>query len=125
MDVVRHEAVPGRPYAAAVVAEGRFVFVSGQIPVRDGRLIAGTMREQTRAVMDNIVAILDSAGATLGDVVRCGVFLGDLTAISEFNEEYASRFGSRLPARTTIGADLPGYLVEIDCIALLPAGARR
>ena len=60
MDVVRHDAVPGRPYAAAVVAEGRFVFVSGQIPVRDGRLVAGTMREQTRAVMDNIVAILDS-----------------------------------------------------------------
>jgi len=125
MDVVRYDGVPGRPYAAAVVAEGRFVFVSGQIPVRDGRLVGGTMREQTRAVMDNIEAILDSAGTTVGDVVRCGVFLADLTAISEFNEEYVSRWGSRLPARTTVGVDLPGYLVEVDCVAVLPAGVDR
>ena len=105
---------------AAVVAEGRFVFVSGQSPTRDGTLVGGTIIEQTQAVLENLAAILRSAGARLDDVVKCGVFLADLDALPEFDEVYAGAFGAHLPARTTVGVALPGYAVQIDCIAMVP-----
>ncbi|WP_188509274.1 RidA family protein [Conyzicola nivalis] len=111
-----------RPYVPAVIADGTFVFVSGQIPTRDGEIVKGPIGEQTRAVLDNIASILDSAGASLDDVVRCGVFLGDLRDLSDFNTVYVGAFGSRVPARTAVGAVLPGYGVEIDCIAVIPRG---
>jgi len=111
---------PGRPYVPAVIAEGRFVFVSGQIPMRDGALVTGGIADQTRAALDNVVSVLNLAGATLADVIRCGVFLADLDRLSEFNAAYTAAFGPRLPVRTLVGATLPGYGVEIDCIAVLP-----
>lgn len=109
-----------RPYVPAIVAEGRFVFVSGQIPIRDGQIVHGDIAEQTRTVMANIASILESAGATLADVVRCGVFLTDLDRLPEFNDAYTAAFQTRLPTRTAVGAVLHGYDVEIDCIAVLP-----
>jgi reactive intermediate/imine deaminase len=121
MSVSRVAGEGRHPYVSAVVADGRFVFVSGQTPTRDGALVEGSIEEQTMVVLQNIAAILQSAGAGLDDVVRCGVFLADLEALPEFNETYARAFGSRLPARTTVGVSLPGYSVEIDCIALVPS----
>ena len=109
-----------RPYVSAVIAEGRFVFVSGQTPTRNGLPVEGSITEQTTAVMENIAAVLASAGATLHEVIRCGVFLSDLTDLKDFNAAYTAAFGQHVPARTTVGAALPGYKVEIDCIALLP-----
>jgi 2-iminobutanoate/2-iminopropanoate deaminase len=117
MEYIRRGASPAAPYVSAVVAEGRLVFVSGQIPARHGEIVAGTIAQQTELVMANIAAILDAAGATLDDVVRCGVFLADLADLPEFNEAYVHAFGTRIPARTAVGASLPGYGVEIDCIA--------
>jgi 2-iminobutanoate/2-iminopropanoate deaminase len=99
------------------VTEGRLVFVSGQTPSRHGQIVAGTIAEQTELVMANISAILDAAGAGLDDVVRCGVFLADLADLPEFNVAYMKAFGGRMPARTAVGANLPGYGIEIDCIA--------
>lgn len=119
MNITRLESTGGRPYASATVAEGRFVFVSGQIPLRDGELFRGTMGEQTDVVLENIQAILKSAGLTLADVVRCGVFLSDLSELPEFNAAYTAAFGAALPARSTVGVTLPGYKVEIDCIAVV------
>ncbi|MBK4348790.1 RidA family protein [Lacisediminihabitans changchengi] len=122
MEFSRMGVAPERPYVSAVIADGRFVFVSGQTPTRDGKMLDGSIGDQTSAVLQNIAAILDSAGAGLQDVVRCGVFLADLSQLAEFNAAYTAAFGARLPARTTVGASLPGYGVEIDCIALLPRG---
>lgn len=120
MEYIRRGASPTSPYVPAVVAEGRFVFVSGQIPTRHGTVVAGTIAEQTELVMANISGILDAAGANLSDVIRCGVFLANLADLPEFNEAYIRAFGTRVPARTAVGADLPGYGVEIDCIAAMP-----
>lgn len=119
MQYIRRGASPATPFVSGVVAEGRLVFVSGQTPSRDGQIVAGTIEQQTELVMANIAAVLDAAGATLSDVVRCGVFLADLTDLPEFNKAYLRAFGTRVPARTAVGANLPGYRVEIDCIAAI------
>jgi 2-iminobutanoate/2-iminopropanoate deaminase len=114
---------PAGAYSPGIVAEGRFVYVSGQGPVRDGVVTGGTIQEQTRVVLGNIAAVLASAGASLADVVRCGVFLADMADFGGMNDVYGEIFPSPLPARTTVGATLPGILVEIDCVAVLPATA--
>lgn len=75
---------------------------------------------QAQAVFEKLEWILGDVGATLHDVVRCGVFLDDLDDLGRFNVVYQRSFGERLPARTTVGATLPGYRVEVDCIAVVP-----
>ena len=112
---------PAGAYSPGIVAEGRFVYVSGQGPVRDGVVTGGTIEEQTRVVLGNIAAVLEAAGASLADVVRCGVFLADMADFAGMNETYGQIFPHPLPVRTTVGATLPGILVEIDCVAVLPA----
>ena len=110
---------PGGAYSPGVIAEGRFVYVSGQGPLRDGELVTGTISEQTRAVMENLGAVLAEAGVSYDDVVRCGVFLADLDDFAAMNDVYSSFFEEPLPARTTVGAHLPQIKVEIDCVAVL------
>jgi 2-iminobutanoate/2-iminopropanoate deaminase len=114
---------PGGAYSPGVIAEGRFVYVSGQGPVRDGVVVGESAGEQTRAALDSVAAVLAEAGASLADVVRCGVFLADLADFAEMNRVFADAFPPPRPARTTVGAALPGILVEIDCVAVLPASA--
>jgi len=115
-------SLPSGAYSAGIVAEGRFVYVSGQGPIRDGVVIGETAGEQTRVTLDNLAAVLAEAGASLADVVRCGVFLADMADFDAMNQVYADVFPRPLPARTTVGAALAGILVEIDCVAVLPAG---
>jgi 2-iminobutanoate/2-iminopropanoate deaminase len=103
-----------------VIAEGRFIYVSGQGPVRDGELVTGTIEEETTLVLENIASVLAEAGASLADVIRCGVFLADLDDFEAMNAVYGRVFEEPLPARTTVGAILPGIKVEIDCVAVLP-----
>ena len=83
-------------------------------------MVGETIETQTQAVFETIDWILDDAGAKLLDVVRCGVFLADLGDLTGFDIVYRRAFGDRLPARTKVGALLPGYRVEIDCIAAIP-----
>ena len=105
---------PGGAYSPGIVAEGRFVYVSGQAPVRDGIIIGESTGEQTKVVIENLAAVLAEAGASLADVVRCGVFLSDMADFAEMNEVYGQMFPPPLPARTTVGAVLHGFNVEID-----------
>jgi len=114
---------PVGAYSPGIVAEGRFAYVSGQGPLRDGVVSGDTIQEQTRVALGNIAAVLASAGASLADVVRCGVFLADMADFRGMNDVYAEFFPDPLPARTTVGATLPGILVEIDCVAVLPDDA--
>ena len=104
-----------------MIAEGRFVYVSGQGPVRDGKLEPGTIESETKLVMENLGTVLAEAGASYDDVVRCGVFLADLDDFEAMNSVYGSFFSDPLPARTTVGAHLPAIKVEIDCVAVLGA----
>jgi 2-iminobutanoate/2-iminopropanoate deaminase len=113
---------PAGAYSPGVVAEGRFVYVSGQGPLRDGEPVSGTVEEETEIALANVAAVLSEAGASLADVVRVGVFLANLDDFAAMNEVYSRIFPEPLPARTTVGASLPGIKVEIDCVAVLPEG---
>lgn len=110
------------PYSQAVLA-APFVFVSGQLALdpATGKLAGPDILLQINRVLDNVEAILQAAGCTFKDVVRCDVFLKDLNDFPVVNQEYGKRFAQPVPpARQTIQvARLPlDALVEISCIAL-------
>lgn len=111
------------PYSQAVKA-GDFLFCSGQIPIdpRTGQVVEGGIREQTEQVLKNIEGVLKAAGADLGSVVRCEVFLEDMNHFSEMNEVYEEMFTTDpRPARLAVEVSrLPkDVLVEMSCIAYL------
>jgi 2-iminobutanoate/2-iminopropanoate deaminase len=108
------------PYSQAIKANG-LVFVSGQTPMGpDGVVVQGSVAVQTERALKNIAAILAAAGSSMEKVVRCGVFLKNMSDFAEMNAEYGTHFTPPYPARTTIeAARLPkDVLVEIDVIAL-------
>jgi 2-iminobutanoate/2-iminopropanoate deaminase len=109
------------PYSQAIKANG-FIFVSGQGPgdPATGRVVDGGIAEQTARCLENLKAILESAGSSLDRAVRVGVFLKDINDFEAMNEVYARYFPANPPARTTIeAARLPrDFRVEIDMIAL-------
>ena len=119
-------AAPRGPYSPAVRAGG-FIYVSGQVPIDpvSNQAVVGDVKAETRQVLSNIQRILEGCGASMSDVVRCGVFLTDVKDFAAMNEVYAEFFGTAKPARTTIGvAALPlaGAKVEIDAVAYKDAG---
>ena len=81
-------------------------------------------RAETRLTLSNIKLILEAAGSSLKDVVKCSVFLADVGDFQAMNEVYTEFFGDAKPARTTVGCAfaLAGLHVEIDCIAFSPLG---
>lgn len=111
------------PYSPAVIAEGRFVFVSGQIPFDPaaGKIVRGSIAEQTRIVLENLKRVVETAGAKLDNVVSCRVYLQDLTpkTFQEMNAVYAEFFADSKPARATIGAQMMHFDVEIEAVAVL------
>ncbi|MGB9186103.1 MAG: RidA family protein [Solirubrobacteraceae bacterium] len=112
-------------YTPALVA-GDYVFVSGQGPLDPQTLaVRGeTVAEQTRFTLENLVALVRAAGGAPEDIVRCNCYLAAIERFDEFTEAYEQFFTHRpLPTRTTIGCELSGILVEIDCIAYVPRGA--
>jgi 2-iminobutanoate/2-iminopropanoate deaminase len=111
------------PYSLGVMAEGKFLFVSGMTPFDPltGKIDRGSVSRQTALVLENIKNVLAAGGASLADVVSCRVYLSNLTPenFREMNEVYARYFGESKPARATIGAQLLGFDVEIECVAVL------
>ena len=116
---------PVGPYSPGIVV-GNLVFVSGQAG-RDpltGHL-ADDVETQTEQALRNVSAILDRAGSSLNLVVRCGVFLVDMTEFQKMNGVYARMFGEHRPARTTVevsGLPGAGLRVEIDAVGVLRQG---
>ena len=122
MEAVKTDRAPAAigPYAQAVKAGG-FVFVSGQIPLApDGSLVEGDIRVQTERVMENLKAVLESAGPGLPRVAQTTCFLADMEDSPGFNEVYARYFTPPYPARATVAVKaLPrGVRVEVACVAL-------
>ena len=108
------------PLSPAVRA-GDFVFVSGQVPVRDGSVVSGGVVAETRAVLDNLEAALELAGCDMSDVVKTTVWLRDRGDFAEFNAAYAAYFPSNPPARSTAESRLMiDIAVEIEAIAYKP-----
>ncbi len=109
-------------YTPALVA-GDYVFVSGQGPLDPATLeVSGTtVAEQTRLTLENVVGLVRAAGGEPEDIVRCTCYLASIDAFDEFTAAYEAFFDHEpRPTRTTIGCELSGILVEIDCIAYVP-----
>jgi 2-iminobutanoate/2-iminopropanoate deaminase len=123
---VRHAIVtekapkPLGPYSQAIV-EGDLIFVAGQgcTNPQTGKLELGDVRSETKRTFANLRGILEAAGSSLEDVVKCNVYLRDINDFAAMNEVYKTVFSTPYPARTTIQAGaLPGGIaVEIECIA--------
>lgn len=111
------------PYAQGIVAGG-FLFTAGQVPLdpATGKLLSGTVAEETDRVFDNLEAILAGAGCGFPDVAKATVFLTDLGDFAEMNGVFAARFGSHRPARSTVQVGrLPaGARIEIELVAKIP-----
>jgi 2-iminobutanoate/2-iminopropanoate deaminase len=110
------------PYSQAIRAGG-VLYCSGQVALdpETGEFHAGTAAEEARHCLDNLKAVLEAGGSSLGQVVRCTVFLVDMADFASVNEVYAEYFtGDAPPSRACVAvAQLPkGARVEIDAIAL-------
>ena len=111
------------PYVHAVRAGG-LLFCSGQIPIdpRTGDLVEGSVADETGRCLENLAAVCNAAGASLGDAVRLTVYTTEMSSFAAINEVYESFFESDPPARVAIGvAALPrGAKVEIDAVVAIP-----
>jgi 2-iminobutanoate/2-iminopropanoate deaminase len=112
---------PTAPYSHAVRA-GEFLFVTGQLPAdpATGKLVSGSITEQTHQVMRNLQAVLRGAGSSLSRVAFARVYLVNFADYAAMNAVYGSYFAAgRLPGRTCVGVTglALGALVEIDLVA--------
>jgi 2-iminobutanoate/2-iminopropanoate deaminase len=114
------------PYCHAMQS-GNLVFCSGQTPLdpETMQLVGTTIQEQTARVLQNLTIVLNGLGLSLQNVVKTTVFLKDMADFQGMNGVYAEMFGTHRPARSTIAVrqNPLDALVEIECIAEIPAGA--
>ena len=128
-DIIRYGAGGGTgtggqhlPFARAVSADG-WLFVSGQVPMQNGEVIAGSIVEQSHAAIRNVIAILHEAGYGVEHVVRCGVWLDDPRDFMSFNKVFREYFGANPPARAAVVSSMVvDCKVEIECVAYKRAG---
>jgi reactive intermediate/imine deaminase len=114
--VAEDAPTPAGPYSHAVRAGGT-IYLSGQGPFDP---VSGEQpedfEEQVRQTFRNLEATARSAGASLADAVRIGVYLRDMDDFPAMNKVYAEMVPEPRPVRTTIQSDLPGFAVEIDAV---------
>ncbi len=120
MSITRH-GVPAKsgslPFARAVEADG-WLYVSGQTPMENGELVAGSITTQAHKAIGNLLAILQEAGYGAADVVRCGVWLADARDFAAFNAVFRHYFGQNPPARSCVVSPMVvDCKVEVDCVA--------
>jgi reactive intermediate/imine deaminase len=117
-------AAPRGRYSHAVMAQGRTLYVAGQVPINaDGEVVGADAATQARQVLSNLAAVLKTASATLADVVKTTVYLTNLDDRAAVGEVRRAHFPGDSPANTLLvvaGLADPRYLVEIDAIAVLP-----
>lgn len=106
------------------VRAGETVYLTGQVPMADGRVMTwGTIEEQTRAVLDEITSTLAMAGCTREDIVKAMVWLKDRADFPGFNAVYGEYFPNSPPARSALVSDfLVDIRVEIEVVAWKPPG---
>lgn len=117
VDDVKGAGFQQLPFARAVEAGG-WLYVSGQVPLLNGDLVAGNVAVQARQAIQNLLAILKEAGYRPEHVVRCGVWLDDARDFSAFNAVFREFFGEHPPARACVESSMVvDCKVEIDCVA--------
>jgi 2-iminobutanoate/2-iminopropanoate deaminase len=105
---------------------GDFVYVSGQGPLDPQTLevCGSTVAEQTTRTLRNLLELVRAAGGDAASIIRCTCYLHAIDSFDEFNAAYETFFTHEpRPTRTTIGCELAGILVEIDCVAYVPLPA--
>ncbi len=104
------------------VRAGDFVFLTGQVPMRDGQVMTGgSIEDQTRACLDEIKVTLAEAGCSLSDVVKSMIWIKSREDFPGFNEVYGEYFPEGPPARSALVSEfLVDIRVEIECIAYKP-----
>lgn len=118
----REASLPAEyPFSTAVVV-GDTIYLSGEIGRAPGTvtLVDGGVGPQTRAIFENYKITLARLGSDLSDIVKCTVFLDDMSTYNEMNAAYAEFFPEALPARSTFGVDglAMGAALEIECLAV-------
>lgn len=106
-------------YSDGLIVDG-LLYVSGQASVnfKTSKFDLGTIEEETHRTMQNLKAIIEAAGSSMDQVIKCTVHLADIADFDRYNKVYASYFGEVKPTRTTVQSVLAENLkVEIDCIA--------
>jgi 2-iminobutanoate/2-iminopropanoate deaminase len=105
---------------------GDFVYVSGQGPLDPGTLevLGESVAEQTTHTLRNVLELVRAAGGDAERIVRCTCYLHSIDSFDEFTAAYEAFFTHEpRPTRTTIGCQLSGILVEVDCVAYVPQPA--
>ncbi|NJE03285.1 RidA family protein [Thermococcus sp. MV11] len=124
-EVVFTERAPAPigPYSQGVIAEGKFLFVSGQIPIdpETGELVNGPIEAQAERAIRNLLAVVEAAGGSARNIVKVTVYLRDMKGYARFNEVYERYFSTSRPARAVVEvSNLPkGVDVEIEAMAVL------
>lgn len=122
MEIVKTDKAPAAigPYVQAVKSSG-LIFCSGQVALRpDGSFVDGDAKEQAKQVMENLKAVLEASGSSFAKVVKCTIYLVNISDFVVVNEVYGSYFSGEVkPSRATVVVSaLPkGAKVEIDCVA--------
>ena len=105
------------PFARAVEADG-WLYVSGQVPMVNGEVVAGSIVTQAHQAIRNLLSVLAEAGYGPEHVVRCGVWLDDPPDFQSFNQVFREYFSQNLPARACVVSSMViDCKVEIDCVA--------
>jgi 2-iminobutanoate/2-iminopropanoate deaminase len=107
------------PYSQAI-QHGDFLFVSGQIAIdpSTGDVVTGDIEAQTDRILKNITAIIEAAGMSLQNVVKCTCFLKDMNDFVKFNAVYENYFGDILPARETVEVSRLPKDVQVEVSAI-------
>ena len=112
---------PARVPLSQAVKVGEWVFASGQLGIdpKTGRLANGGIKAETRQVCENLKAVLEAAGSSLGKVAKVTIYMADLGELMGMNEVFGEYFRKDPPARTTFQAAglIAGARVEIEAIA--------
>ena len=112
---------PIGPYSQAIM-NNNTLYVSGQIAIipQTGEINLSSIENETRQVMENIKAIIETAGLTMSHIVKTSIFLTNMGNFSKVNEVYGTYFKESPPARETIQVSaLPKNVnIEISVIAI-------
>lgn len=110
---------PAGHYSQAIVHNG-LVYVAGQLPIDPGSASreVGTIEDQTRQVLANLRAILETGGSGLDRVLQMTVYISDIELWGRFNAAYAEIMGEHRPARAVVPVNALhyGYHVEVQAI---------